>query len=218
MEVRHLGRLLRAVLLVYAASFAAVLMLQLLWPAPQVPPAPADAILCLGAGMIDDTSPVPDDVSRGRALTCAALHAAGVAPVVVFTGAGNDTLSAAEAMAAVAAEAGMPLQAMIVEPEAHSTIQNAAFGLALLPDAPERVVLVSDAFHLPRAWVIFRVLGQRGLSLHATESPVAAPLATRVGWCLREAVVIWVNAGRLAVYGVAGAMGIDRDTRIGWFN
>jgi hypothetical protein len=31
-------------------------------------------------------------------------------------------------------------------------------------------------------------------------------------------VVIWVNAGRLTVYGVAGAMGIDRDTRIGWFN
>jgi hypothetical protein len=90
--------------------------------------------------MAGDTSALPDDVSRGRALTCAALHAAGVAPVVVFTGAGNDTLSAAEAMAAVAAEAGMPPQAMIVEPEAHSTIQNAAFGLALLPEAPERLV------------------------------------------------------------------------------
>jgi hypothetical protein len=31
-------------------------------------------------------------------------------------------------------------------------------------------------------------------------------------------VVIWVNAGRLTVYGIAGAMGIDRDTRVGWFN
>jgi hypothetical protein len=109
---------------------------QLLWPAPQVMPAPADAILCLGAGMAERHLPLPDDVTRGRALTCAALHAAGVAPVVVFTGAGNDTLSAAEAMAAVAAEAGMPPQAMIVEPRAHSTIQNAAFGLALLPEAP----------------------------------------------------------------------------------
>jgi hypothetical protein len=48
--------------------------------------------------------------------------------------------------------------------------------------------------------------------------PARAPLATRLRWSLREAVVIWVNAGRLAVYGVAGAMGIDRDTRIGWFN
>jgi uncharacterized SAM-binding protein YcdF (DUF218 family) len=217
-DVRRLGRLIRAVLLVYGASFAAVMTVQLLWPAPQVSPAPADAIFCLGAGMAGDTSALPDDVSRGRALTCAALHAAGVAPVVVFTGAGNDTLSAAEAMAAVAAEAGMPPQAMIVEPEAHSTIQNAAFGLALLPEAPERLVLVSDAFHLPRAWVIFHILGQRGLSLYATESPLAAPLATRVRWSLREAVVIWVNAGRLAVYGVAGAMGIDRGTRIGWFN
>jgi GMP synthase (glutamine-hydrolysing) B subunit len=216
--VRRLGRLIRAVLLVYAATFAAVLTVQLLWPAPQVSPAPADAILLPRRGDGGRHLPLPDDVTRGRALTCAALHAAGVAPVVVFTGAGNDTLSAAEAMAAVAAEAGMPPQAMIVEPEAHSTIQNAAFGLALLPEAPERLVLVSDAFHLPRAWVIFRILGQRGLSLYATESPLAAPLATRVRWSLREAVVIWVNAGRLAVYGVAGAMGIDRDTRIGWFN
>jgi hypothetical protein len=79
-------------------------------------------------------------------------------------------------------------------------------------------VLVSDAFHLPRAWVIFRILGQRGREPLRHRGPLAAPLATRLRWSLREAVVIWVNAGRLAVYGVAGAMGIDRDTRIGWFN
>jgi hypothetical protein len=57
---------------------------------------------------------------------------------------------------------------------------------------------------------------RRTVSRHG--SRLGAPLATRVGWSLREAVVIWVNAGRLAVYGVAGAMGVDRDTRIGWFN
>jgi uncharacterized SAM-binding protein YcdF (DUF218 family) len=168
--------------------------------------------------MADDTGPLPDDVSRGRALSCAALHTAGIAPVVVFTGAGNDTVSAAAAMASVAREAGMPPEAILVEPEAHSTIQNAAFGTAMLDPAPDRVILVSDAFHLPRAWVIFRVLGDAEPGLYATGDTGSVPLSTRVGWSLREAVVIWVNAGRLAVYGLAGAMSVDRDTRIGWFN
>jgi GMP synthase (glutamine-hydrolysing) len=54
--------------------------------------------------------------------------------------------------------------------------------------------------------------------LYATEDDLAPGFATRLGWSLREAAAIWFNAGRLAVYGVAGVMGIDRDTRIGWFN
>jgi uncharacterized SAM-binding protein YcdF (DUF218 family) len=216
--VRRLGRLIRAALLVYAATFAVVVLVQVLWPQPQAAPARADAIICLGAGMADKLSPLPDEVTEARARTCAALHASGAAPVVVFTGAGNDFHAAAEAMATVARSAGLPEAVAIVEPNAHSTIQNAAFGLALLPTPAERIIVVSDAFHLPRAWVIFRVLGDEDIALYATEGALAAPLPTRLGWSLREAVVIWVNAGRLTVYGIAGAMGIDRDTRVGWFN
>lgn len=212
------GRLLRAALVVYAATLAGVVLAQVLWPLPQDLPARADAIFCLGAGMEDDPSPLPDDTTRARAQACARLHAEGVAPLVVFTGAGNDTSSAAEAMAAVARAEGMPPEAMIVEPRAHSTLQNAAFGLALMPAPPVRLVIVSDAFHLPRASVIFRVLGDAELSLYATENTGSVPLRTRIGWSLREAVVIWVNVGRLATYAVAGAMGVERDTRIGWFN
>ena len=218
MGVRRIGRLLRAVLVVYAASVCVVLLVQIVWPRPQAVPERADAILCLGAGMADDASPRPDEVTRARARTCAALHAGGAAPVVIFTGAGNDNHSAAEAMAHVARAAGLPPEAAIIEPRAHSTLQNAAFGLALLPEPPARVIVVSDAFHLPRAWVIFRVLGQQDLSLYATESALAPPLATRLGWSLREGAAIWFNAGRLAVYGIAGLMGVERDTRISWFN
>ena len=217
MGIRRLGRLIRAVLLVYAVTFAVVMLVQVFWPVPQAMPQRADAILCLGAGMAEDTGPLPDEGTSARALTCAALHGRGLAPVVVFTGAGNDTHSAAFAMAETAREAGMPTEAVIIEPRAHSTLQNAAFGLDLLPDKPERVIVVSDAFHLPRAWAIFAVLGER-VSLYATEDDLAPGFATRLGWSLREAAAIWFNAGRLAVYGVAGAMGIDRDTRIGWFN
>ena len=35
---------------------------------------------------------------------------------------------------------------------------------------------------------------------------------------LREATAVWSNAARGLVYVLAGAAGIDRDTRIGWFN
>jgi hypothetical protein len=120
-------------------------------------------------------------------------------------------------VAQVAQAEGMPSEAAIIEPLAHSTLQNAGFGLALLPEPPERVVVVSDAFHLPRAWVIFAVLGH-DVRLFATQGTLAPPAATRLRWSLREAAAIWFNAGRLATYGVAGLAGIDRDTRIGWFN
>ena len=216
--MRWIGRLLRAILLIYAATVAAVLLVQIAWPRPQALPEPAVAILCLGAGMADEASPLPDEVSRSRAQTCAALHARGVAPVVVFTGAGNDDHSAAQAMATTAMDEGLPAEAAIIEPRAHSTLQNAAFGLALLPEPTDRVILVSDAFHLPRAWVIFRLLGTAELSLYATESDFEAPLSTRAQWSLREGAAIWFNVARLAVYGIAGLAGVERETRISWFN
>jgi len=216
--VTRIGRLLRAVLLLYAASVAVVMLVQIAWPRPQAEPEPADAIFCLGAGMADEVSPLPDEVSRSRAQTCTALHARGVAPVVVFTGAGNDDHSAAQAMATTAVDAGLPAEAVIVEPRAHSTLQNAAFGLALLQAPPEHVILVSDAFHLPRAWVIFSLLGTADLGLYATESDFEAPLSTRLKWSLREGAAIWFNVGRVAVYGIAGLAGVDRETRISWFN
>jgi len=120
-----------------------VLLVQIAWPRPQAVPERADAILCLGAGMADDASPRPDEVTRARARTCADLHAGGAAPVVIFTGAGNDNHSAAEAMAHVARTAGLPPEAAIIEPRAHSTLQNAAFGLALCAHAALGLVLAA---------------------------------------------------------------------------
>ena len=68
---------------------------------------------------------------------------------------------------------------------------------------------MSDAFHLPRAWVIFSLLGTADLSLYATESDFEAPLSTRLKWSLREGAAIWFNVGRVAV------LPASRDLR-GW--
>jgi uncharacterized SAM-binding protein YcdF (DUF218 family) len=203
-------------MLLWVSTFLCVLAVQAFWPRMPLDPAPAEVIFCLGAGITDGA--VADASSAGRATTCAALQAAGVAPLLLFTGAGVPGLSAAEAMADIAREAGVADSAVLVEPHARSTLQNAAFGLALLPEPPSRVLVVSDAFHLPRAWVIFHVLGVPEVALRATRSEVTPDVPTMLRWCLRESVAIWFNVARLGVYAAAGTLGIDRETRIGWFN
>jgi uncharacterized SAM-binding protein YcdF (DUF218 family) len=220
--IRRIGRLLgwlvRAGLALWAVTASVVLVVQLAWPRDLAVPAPADAIFCLGAGMADEDSPLPDASSAGRARTCAALHGAGAAPVVVFTGYGTEVGSAAQAMADLAATLGVPEAAMRLDPAAQSTLQNAHFGLALLDTSPERVIVVSDAFHLPRSWVIFRVLGVPDVALRPTLGAATPPLPTMLRWSAREGVALWFNVARLGVYGIAGALGVDRETRIGWFN
>jgi uncharacterized SAM-binding protein YcdF (DUF218 family) len=164
----------------------------------------------------------PGPASTRRALTCAELARAGVAPVAVFSGAGNRVLSAGEAMADLArGAAGLPPEAILVEPRARSTLQNAVLSYALLPDAPDRVVIVSDAFHLPRAWIIFTLLGEAEVDVYAARTAYSyddGPLArSHLQWTLREAFAIWANVGRIGVYLAGGLFGVDEQTRVAWF-
>ncbi|MDG4648781.1 YdcF family protein [Roseibacterium sp. SDUM158017] len=221
--MRLLVRIAGAGLLIWAVTLAGVLGVQLLWTADAPPSGRADAIFCLGAGMSAEGPRLPDAASARRARACAGLHAAGAAPVVVFTGYGNARYSAAEAMADVARAAGVPEAAILVEPRARSTIQNAAFGLAALGRGADRVIVVSDPFHLPRAWAIFRLLGVGDVTLRAPPREPEAQAASRggragLGWVFRETLAIWWNVGRLAIYGAAGVAGVDHDTRIEWFD
>lgn len=150
------------------------------------------------------------------------LQGRGVAPIVIFTGYGHEFQSAAGAMYETAVDAGLPRDAGLVEPQALSTIQNAEFSLALIPGA-RRIVIVSDAFHLPRSWLIFRIFGMEDVSVYATEAGFGTAAADpmergMVQWTLREATAIWFNAWRGLVYLVGGAVGVDHDTRISWFS
>jgi len=211
---RALGRLIVAGAVVWAATFGAVVAVSAFWPEDGALPGPADAIICLGAGVSRADPSLPDPASDRRARHCATLHAGGVAPVVIFTGYGTSGFPAAEAMAARAIAEGLPPDAAWIEPTALSTIQNAAFSLPMLPEGTRRVILVSDAFHLPRASVIFRLAGADDVALHATPATDRPPWR----WMLRESVAIWFNVARGTAYVLGGWLGIDRDTRIGWFN
>ncbi len=226
MIARRLGIWLKRIVVggavVWTATFLAVFVYSA-WPTTQPTSiAPADAIICLGAGMSPTEGwMVPDAATRRRAATCAQLYLQDAAPTIIFTGYGQHVSSAAAAMARVAAEYGVPPQAMVLEEDARSTIQNAAFSLPLLPPDASRVIVVTDRFHLPRAGLIFRALTDLELEMVPADTRLDGSHASgrsMLRWIAREAVAIWSNLARGAIYLVAGFAGVDTDTRIGWFN
>jgi uncharacterized SAM-binding protein YcdF (DUF218 family) len=126
--------------------------------AEQSPPRVADAVVVLGApvGAGGTIGPVLDERIRVGVDLCRR----GLAPRLVVTGAGE-----AAAMAARAAELGLPPAAIVIEPEARSTEQNATRVAALLPPGAA-VWLVTQPFHMRRAMLWFRRAGLRPLAWH----------------------------------------------------
>lgn len=215
-------RLTKFAILIWLATLVAILLVSISWHRAEALPEGSDAIVCLGNAMLSGDSPLPAPRSARRAETCAMLQREGVAPVVIFTGSGNSVASTADAMANHASDLGLPMSAAIIEPRARSTIQNAAFSRQLLPEGAERVVLVSDAYHLPRSWVIFRALGYSDVALVATERAQSengfAGVVEHSRRLFRESIVIWINVGRAFKYLAAGLFGVEEEVRIGWFN
>lgn len=219
--MRHLRRLAGTLVLLWFLSWGGILATSLLWKQDADLPAPADAIICLGGGMSYNGWAHPGPASARRARTCAELVQAGVAPVSVFTGTGNAVLSAGEAMANLARDAGLPDEAILVERRARSTLQNAVLSYDMLPDDIRRVVIVSDPFHLPRSWVIFSLLGEADVDVYAARMAYSyddGPQArSYLQWTLRESIAVWANVGRIGVHLAGGLLGIDAQTRASWF-
>lgn len=68
--------------------------------------------------------------------------------------------SEAGAMRAICLDAGVPAQAITLEETSESTIENLRNARALLPDVSgQPIVLITDAFHAPRARLLARRLG-----------------------------------------------------------
>jgi DUF218 domain len=126
----------------------------------------ADAIVVLGSTVNEDGS-LPLH-ARQRAVRAAMLHAAGIAPRIIFTGRCNLTapeppaISEAAAMAAYAESLGAPREAILLEEDARDTIGNAYFVVRrfLEPNAWSSIRVVTSDFHVPRTtWVFQKVLG-----------------------------------------------------------
>ena len=124
-----------------------------------------DAIVLLGGDVSIPTPPrIETEVRGNRVIHSMRLYHAGKAPLVIITG-GNvfpqEGLKAeAEYTAALLEELGVPRDAIVVEGISRNTRENSIETAKILTERKLKLILlVTDAFHMPRALSTFRTLG-----------------------------------------------------------
>jgi len=125
----------------------------------------ADAIVVLGGGVLPDGTLPP--VARARVERGVELFEWGVAPRLILSGrcglnGEEPAVTEAAAMAAYAADFGVPRTALFLEDDAKDTLGNAYFTRArfLEPNDWTSIRVVTSDFHLSRAaWVFRKILG-----------------------------------------------------------
>ncbi|WP_234395912.1 YdcF family protein [Neisseria wadsworthii] len=111
--------------------------------------ASADAIMVLGNAVNRNGAPNP--CLRSRVEAGVSLYYADKAPMLLMSGGtDSDGSNEAEAMRDIALSLGVPAAHIRLENRSESTYENIAFSTPLL-SGKDRIVLVSDGFHLARA-------------------------------------------------------------------
>ncbi len=159
-------------------------------------PAPSarfDAIVVLGCPVAADGR--ASSTLRRRALLAAELHRSGHAPCIVVTGAATrrGLISEAEAAARVLDEVGIGREHVVIEDRSLTTRDNARCTAAL--GDFRRVLVVSDAYHLPRALLLFGPHFE-----HAEGAGTMGSIVARAKGALREVPLY-------AAYGLAARLG-----------
>ncbi len=130
----------------------------------------------------------PSPALERRLLAALALYQKGLAPRIAVAGgkAAGDPLSEGEAGCRYLMARGVPQEALLCETRSQSTYQNLLF---LRPHLEGRVLLVTDAPHLPRALFLARLLG-----LEAEGYPVPGRYPPQ--YWLRESLYrLWLYLG-----------------------
>lgn len=133
---------------------------------------PADAIVVLGGSVYRDGT--LGDSSLRRAIQGIVLYHRGVAPLIVFSGTSYEGSPVeAEVRAALARQLRVPEKAILLEPRAQTTAEEAHLIAAkLLERGARRILLVSDSLHLPRAVRRFERYGLRVFPVVADDTPI----------------------------------------------
>jgi uncharacterized SAM-binding protein YcdF (DUF218 family) len=121
----------------------------------------ADAIVLLGGAMRGDTQvgTLPDlNQYADRLVHAVALYKAGKADFILLSGgSAPGTRSEAHLMRDVLAVMGVPAQHLILEDQSKNTHDNAVNSALLLKSRDmNRILLVTSAFHMPRANALFQ--------------------------------------------------------------
>jgi uncharacterized SAM-binding protein YcdF (DUF218 family) len=117
-----------------------------------------DAIIVLGSPADSDGNPTP--IQLARVTEAVHEYERGVAPRLILSGgATRNGFVEARVMARSAQAQGIPESAIFLEPQAMSTLQNACNSVRIMKAHGWRSAeIVSAAYHLPRAALIFKSL------------------------------------------------------------
>lgn len=138
-------------------------------------PASAQVIVVLGGGSVGSA---PDGTERGglmsagaaRLLTAARLAKQHSLPVLISGGqVFSDGVSEALVAERILLQLGLPQEQIIVETQARTTKENAAYTAALCHERGyKNVLLLTSALHMPRSMQFFeRYLGEQGVKVAA---------------------------------------------------
>jgi uncharacterized SAM-binding protein YcdF (DUF218 family) len=162
-----------------AAGFALVAGL-LVWAAAARQLAPAsntprnrfDTIIVLGYPADNDGNPTP--VQLARVTEAVHEYERGIAARLIVTGAGvSNRFVEAQVMAKTLEAQGVPASAVIIEPNARDTIQNACYATRMMKaHGWNSAEVVSSPSHLPRAALI---LSQLPISWRTHAAPALQP-------------------------------------------
>jgi uncharacterized SAM-binding protein YcdF (DUF218 family) len=198
--MRRLARLLACLALIFALTAAAVTASAVFF-ALDPPTRTAGVLIVLGGAMTPEHRLGSETAARVEAAV--ALYEAGAAPRIHFTGGtpGYGLPGAGDEMRAFAIALGVPPAATSAENGSRSTLQNALFSRPVLgPLADGPVMLVSDGYHLARAWASFRWAGYPSVSLAAATAFGDEPFPEQVRRIAREALAWWFNPARVIVF------------------
>lgn len=131
-----------------------------------------DALIVLGAPADSDGNPTPAELER----VTEAVHEyeRGVAPRIILSGgAVRNRFVEALAMARLAEAQGIPAAAIVIEPEARNTIENACDSVRIMRSRGwESAEVISSPSHLPRAGLI---LSRLPIEWRVHAAPVLEP-------------------------------------------
>ena len=122
-----------------------------------------DAIIVLGTPADSDGNPTPELLDR--VTEAVGEYERGMAPRIIVTGgAAYNRFVEADVMTRVAQAQGVPASVILEEPQARDTIQNACYSVRILKSHGwQSAEVVTSAYHLPRAAMIFSRIAQKDI-------------------------------------------------------
>ena len=152
-----------------------------------------DGIIVLGGGGDVDVWRrwnIPELGEGGDRFTAALkLYRQHPESIVIFTGGSGklrDALSSSRSESDMARELfivhGIPPESLVLEPNSRNTAENAKYTMKLVQPKPDKKwVLVTSAFHMPRAMHSFQTAGWRNLTAYPVDFRTAS-FASHTGW------------------------------------